>query len=107
MDRYPIARERIVKHFGSVNKFCEKTKIPKTSVVRVLQGKYGSGDTDDSNQRHRIEQAMLGNGVSIEDCRNMWARTQEQGSSSIINISGRKLKITTVTIIEDLSDAIR
>lgn len=108
MDRYPIAREKIVKHFKSVNKFCEKTKIPKTSVVRVLQGKYGSGETDDSAQRKRIEQAMRAEGVPGEDMRNLWARITNKGSTSIVNVRGRKFKITTVTLIEDLggSDAI-
>lgn len=106
-DRYPIARERIVKNFKSINKFCEKTKIPKASVIRVIQGKYGSGDTNDSNQRDRIEQAMLAHGVSHEDLRNMWAEIHQKGGSAIVHISGRKLRITYTIVLEDLGDAVR
>jgi hypothetical protein len=105
MDRYPIARERIVKNFGSITKFCLASKIPKASVVRVLNGKYGSGDTDDSRQRERIEEAMRRLKVPKNDLRNLWARIQEEGSSSIVSLNGRRVKITTVTIIEDLGGA--
>ena len=106
MDRYPIARERIVKHFGSINKFCGKTGIPKVSAIRVLQGKYGSGDTDDSRQRDRIEAAMLGQGVPREDLRNMWARIQQEAATKIISMNGRKFKMSLVVILEELGDAV-
>jgi len=103
-DRYPIAREKIVKHFGSVNKFCSQMEIPKTSVVRVLQGKYGSGETDDSIQRNRIEEAMRHHGIAAEELRNLWARIHEKGVSKIINFNGRKFRITSVIVFEDLGE---
>jgi hypothetical protein len=103
IDRYPIARERIVKHFGSINKFCAAARIPKTSVVRVLQGKYGTGDTDDTRQRQRIEEAMRQLGAPDEDVRNLWARIQKEASSSTIYMEGRRMKITTVVVIEEMT----
>ena len=102
MDRYPIARERIVKHFGSINKFSVVAKIPKASLIRVIQGKYGSGDTDDSRQRERIEGAMLQLGVPKEKLRNIWARIQERGPSKIVSISGKKLKMTMIVLLEEI-----
>lgn len=104
IDRYPIARERIVKNFGSVNKFCAKARIPKATVVRVLNGKYGSGDTDDSRQRARIEAAMRKLGAPDEEVRNIWAKIQKEGSSSIVFMEGRRVKITTVVVIEEMSN---
>ena len=105
-DRYPNARERIVRYFGSVNKFCKKTGIPKASVVRVLKGKYGQRDTDDSRQRKRIEEAMKEHGIPQEEIRNIWAKIQEEGSSSVIVMNGRRFKMTTVITFEDLGNAL-
>lgn len=102
MDRYPIARDRIRAHFGSIKKFCLISEIPKVTVLRVLQGKYGYSDTDDSRQKERIEQAMLRLGAPQEALRNLWARAQEQIDTRIIYMQGKRIKISTMVEIEEL-----
>lgn len=101
-DRYPIAREKIVRHFGSITKFCLLTEIPKATVVRVLNGKYGSGETDDTRQRERIERAMLANGVKRSETRYLWSKVRDEKTETITGFGNRRVKITHVTTIEDL-----
>jgi hypothetical protein len=102
MDKYPIARDRIVKHFGSVSRFCRETEIPKATVIRVLGGNYGQRGTDDTGQRRRIEASMREHGVPEADLRNLWAVIKEETDKRIISIDGRRVRITTVVVIEAL-----
>lgn len=96
-DRYPIARDRITKSFGSLNAFSRLSGIPKASIVRVLNGTYGQ---DDSRQRERIEQAMKTLGVETKDLRNLWAEIQEQIDTRTIQIGPARIRISTVVVVE-------
>jgi hypothetical protein len=101
-DRYPIARERITKSFGSLNAFSKVSGIPKASIVRVLNGTYGQ---DDSRQRERIERAMKARGVEAKDLRNLWAEIQEQIDTRTIQIGPARIRISTVVVVEALEEA--
>lgn len=97
--RYPIARDLIARHFGSLNQFIKASGLPRTTVIRVLNGRYGA---DDGQQRQRIEEALGRLGVPEREIKSLWARIQDEAPGQVVMMSGRKLKLTTVTVIEDL-----
>jgi hypothetical protein len=97
--RYPIARELIARHFGSLNKFIKAAGLPRTTVIRVLNGRYGA---DDGQQRQRIEAALGRLGIPERKLKSLWARIQDEASGQVVVMNGRKLKLTTMVVIEDL-----
>jgi hypothetical protein len=95
--RYPIARELIARHFGSLNGFIKAAGLPRTTVIRVLNGRYGA---DDGQQRQRIEAALGRLGVPERELKSLWARVREEAAGRVVELSGRRLKLTVM--IEDL-----